>query len=90
MKTNNTTLAELVLSAQAAANKAQSAPDQLGRESIRLEEFAASGFDRADYLTWLNGFNAQVDMLDMFTRQDSPATTAAKKAAALAAEAAAR
>lgn len=90
MKTNNTTLADLVLSAQAAANKAQSAPDQLGRERIRLDEFTASGFDSRDYLTWLGAFNTQVDMLDMFTRQDSPATTAAKKAAALAAEAAAR
>jgi len=86
MKTT-TTLADLVLSAQAAANKAVSAPDQLARESIRLEEFAASGFDRADYLTWLNAFNAQLDMLTMFSTQDSPATTLAKRQAAVAAAA---
>ena len=87
MKTaTNTTLAAIVLSAQAAANKAVAAPDQLARESIRLEEFNAAGFDRADYLTWLNAFNAQLDMLVMFATQDSPATAAAKKAAAIAAQ----
>ena len=78
------TLADLVLSAQAAANKAVTAPDQLARETIRHEEFTAAGFDRGDYLTWKNAFNAQLDMLTMFATQDSPATQAAKKAAAAA------
>jgi len=83
---SSVTLADLVLSAQAAANHAVSAADQLARESIRLEEFSASGFDRADYLTWLGAFNAQLEMLAMYAKQDSPATAAAKKAAAPAAK----
>ena len=76
----NTTLADLVISAQAAANKAATAKDQLAQESVRLEEFAASGFDRVDYPTWLNAFNAQLQMHEAFNTQDSPATKAAKQA----------
>ena len=78
----NATLAEIVVSAQAAAQKAFAAADSLAQQSIKLEEFAASGFDRADYPTWENSFNAQVDMLQAFSQQDSPATKAAKVAAA--------
>jgi len=76
------TLAELTVSAQAAANKAAAdkSQDQLSHESIRLEEFAASGLDRADYVTWLGAFNAQLEMLLAYSKQDSPATAAAKKA----------
>jgi hypothetical protein len=80
----NTKLSELVVSAQAAAQKAFTANDTLAQQSLKLEEFAASGFDRADYPTWENAFNAQLEMLQNFSKQDSPATTAAKKQAALA------
>jgi hypothetical protein len=88
MKT--TTLAELVVSAQLAANKA-AAPnadgtvkDLMAIETLRLEEFANTGFDREDYSTWQNTFLNQLEMHVNFGKQDSPATTAAKKAAAAA------
>ena len=77
-----TTLADLVVSAQAAAQKAFTANDTLAQQSLKLEEFAVSGFDRADYPTWENAFNAQLEMLQNFSKQDSPATLAAKRAAA--------
>jgi hypothetical protein len=76
MKT--TTLAELVLSAQAAANKAVAVKDTLAQQTVKLEEFATSALDRADYPTWENAFHAQLDMLVNYARQDSPATAAAK------------
>ncbi|MGA2243816.1 MAG: hypothetical protein ABSH48_02360 [Verrucomicrobiota bacterium] len=78
----NTTLKDLVLSAQAAANEAAAAPDQLGLESVKLAKFSESGLDRLDYPTWCNSFDSQVQMIQVFGKQDSPATTAAKKAAA--------
>jgi hypothetical protein len=78
----NATLADIVVSAQAAAQKAFAGEDVLAQQSIKLEEFAATGFDRADYPTWENSFNSQVDMLKAFSVQDSPATTAAKRQAA--------
>ena len=80
----NTKLSDLVVSAQSAAQKAFTANDTLARQSLKLEEFAASGFDRADFPTWENAFNAQLEMLQNFSKQDSPATIAAKKAAATA------
>ena len=76
---------DIVLSAQAAANEAASAPDQLGSESVKLAKFSESGLDRADYPTWSNAFTSQAEMLQNFAKQDSPATIAAKKAAAVAA-----
>lgn len=76
----NTTLADLVKSAQAAANKAIAAPDSLAQQTIKLEEFAMANFDRADFATWENAFNAQLEMIQNFSKQDSPATIAAKKA----------
>lgn len=82
--TKTTTLADLVISAQAAAQKAYKAQDTLAQQSIKLEEFAASGIDREDYPTWENSFNAQLEMLTAFSKQDSPATAAAKKKAAAA------
>ncbi len=83
-KTNGSsvTLADLVVSAQAAAQKAFPANDTLAQQSLKLEEFTASGFDRADYPTWENAFNAQLEMLQNFSRQDSPATIAARRQAA--------
>ena len=77
----NTTLAELVLSAQAAANEAAAAPDTLGQQSLKLAKFSEAGFDRADFPTWENAFNQQLEMNQVFGKQDSPATAAAKKAA---------
>ena len=77
-------IADLVLSAQAAALKAATAKDQLAQQSIKLEEFAASGFDRLDFPMWENAFNGQIDTITNFAKQDSPATLAAKKAAAIA------
>jgi hypothetical protein len=83
----NTTLKDLVLNAQAAANEAASASDQLGRDAVALAKFNESGFDRADYPTWMNAFNTQLQIHDAFAKQDSPATAAAKKAAAASAKA---
>ena len=74
-----TKLSDLVLSAQAAANKAFEAKDALAVEETAHEAFAAAGFDRADYPTWLNAFGSQLELLRVFSRQDSPATIAAKK-----------
>ncbi len=78
----NTTLADLAISAQSAGQKVFKAADFLARESVKLEEFAASGFDRADYPTWEQSVNAQAEMLTNFSKQPSPATLAARKAAA--------
>ena len=81
------TLADLVTSAQAAANKAFAMPDRIAVLSTMLEEFAVSGFERSDVETWENAFNAQFEMLTNFSRQPSPATLAAQKAAQAAAAA---
>jgi len=78
----NTTLAQLVVSAQAAANEAAAATDALGQQSLKLAKFSEAGFDRADFPTWEQSFNTQLDMLAQFGKQDSPATAAARKAAA--------
>lgn len=77
-----TTLADLVVSAETAALKAFAAKDNLAKQSLKLEEFAASSFDRGDFSTWENSFNARLEMLTVFSREDSPATKAAKLAAA--------
>jgi hypothetical protein len=77
----NTTLAELVLSAQAAANEAAAATDELGRQSLKLAKFSESSFDRADFPTWENAFKQQLEMNQVFAKQDSPATATAKKVA---------
>jgi hypothetical protein len=78
------TLADLVVSAQLAANEAASASDALARQSLKLAKFEEAGFDRADFPTWENSFNAQIEMHQAFGTQDSPATKAAKIAAAAA------
>jgi len=77
-----TKLSDLVLSAQAAANKAFHATNTFEGKSIKLEEFRASEFDHNDFDTWESAFNAQLEMLKNFSMQDSPATTIAKKQAA--------
>jgi|GEM_PF-3965944 len=79
-----TTLADLVIHARNSGQKAFAAEDVLAQQSVKLEEFAASGFDRADFPTWEHSFNAEMEMLGAFSKQDSPATIAAKKAAATA------
>jgi hypothetical protein len=76
------TLADIVTTAQAAANEAVNAPNTLSRQSLKLAKFAETGFDPADFDTWESAFNAQADMMAQFGRQDSPATVAAQKAAA--------
>jgi len=87
----NTTLAQIVVSAQAAANKAAapnadgSAKDALSVQTLKLEEFANANFDRADFATWENSFRLQYETVKFFSKQDSPATAAAKRAAAAAA-----
>ena len=83
----NATLADIVLSARNAGQKAFAAKDALAQQTIKLEEFGISGFDRADFATWENEFNGTVELLTNFSKQDSPATLAAKKAAAAAAAA---
>jgi hypothetical protein len=80
----NTTLADLTISAQTAGQKVFAAHDLLARESVKLEEFAASSFDRADYPAWEQSVNAQAEMLATYSKQPSPATIAARKAAAAA------
>ncbi len=86
---SSVTLADLVINARNAGQKAFTAEDILAQQSIKLEEFAASGFDRADFPTWETSFNAEMEMLGVFSKQDSPATSAAKKAAATATQPAA-
>lgn len=74
----NTSLAEIVLSAQAAANEAYGAADSLQRQRIKLEKFELAEHAPADFPTWETSFNNQLDMLAAFSKQDSPATRAAK------------
>ena len=78
-------LAQIVLAAQAAANKAATAADPLAMQTIKLEEFAVASIDRADFGTFENSFIAQLEMILAFSKQDSPATAAAKRAAQAAA-----
>jgi len=80
MKT--TTLADLIINARSAAQKAFATADPLAQQSTKLEEFTVSGFDRTDFPTWENAFNAELDMLGVFSKQPSPATVAAAKSAA--------
>ena len=80
MKT--TSLADLIINARTAAQKSFTAPDPLTQQTTKLEEFSTSGFDRADFPTWENAFNAELEMLTVFSKQDSLATAAAKKLAA--------
>ncbi len=89
-KTNGSsvTLADIVLSAQAAGQKAFADPSALAQQMTKVEAFKASGFDALDFPTWENGFYAQLEMLTAFSKQSSPATAAATKAAALAEQAA--
>ena len=79
-------LADLVINARNSGQKAFAAADPLAQQSVKLEEFTASGFDRADFPTWESAFNAELEMLGVFSKQDSPATVAAKKAAVQPAE----
>lgn len=76
------TLADIVVSAQTGAQRAFMAPDLLARQSVKLAEFEASGFDRADFPSWESSFNAQMDMLSTFSKQPSVATLAAQRDAA--------
>lgn len=78
----NTTLADIVTSAQLTGQKVFKAQDLLAAESIKLEDFATTGFDRADYPTWEHSVDSQVETLKAFSVQPSPATVAARKAAA--------
>lgn len=80
-----TTLADLVLNAQASANKAFQLESPIARLKTKTQEFEAAAFHEDDFTTWENAFNAQLDMLTHFSQLDSPATEAAKKAAAIAA-----
>ena len=80
----STTLADIVINARNVAQKAFASKDTLAQQSVKLEEFAASEFDRADFPTWENAFNAELEMLGVFSKQDSPATKAAKIAASAA------
>jgi hypothetical protein len=79
---NNVTLAQLVIAAQAAANKVAALPtqDALTVQTVKLEEFATAGFDRADFANFENAFNTQLDLVKTLGTQDSPATKAAKAA----------
>ncbi len=74
------TLADIVISAQAAANEAFAAPNSFSRQQLKLAKFSESGFDQADFDNWESSFNSQLDMLATFSKQPSVATAAAKKA----------
>ena len=76
------TLADIVTSAQAAANEAFAAPNDFSRQQLKLAKFSETGFDAADFGNWESSFNAQLDMLATFSKQPSVATAAAQKAAA--------
>ena len=78
------TLADIVISAQAAAVKALAAADSLAQQSVKLEEFSLSGFDRLDFPNWENAYHTQLDSLATLAKQPSLATLAAQKAAAAA------
>jgi hypothetical protein len=83
MKTNTNgsgiTLADLVINARNAAQKAFTEPSQLAAQLTKLDEFKASGLDALDFSTWENAFNAEMEMLKAFSKQPSPATAAAAK-----------
>jgi len=83
MNTNTTgasiTLADLVLSAQAAATKATALATKLEQQTVKLQAFTESKFHPDDFPTWENAFQAQLEMLAVFSKQSSPATTAATK-----------
>jgi len=80
-----TTLADLALTAQAAANEAYSAKELFERTNIKLDKFRAAGHESGDFPVWENLFNAQLEMLGHYSAQPSPATIEAAKAAAKAA-----
>jgi hypothetical protein len=71
-------LAQLIQSAQSAANKAHEVIELLDKAAIKLNEFHQSGLAKADFPTWEQHFNAQLDLLAHFAKQETPATTAAK------------
>lgn len=81
------TLADLIIHARNAAQKAFAANDVLAQQTTKLEEFGISDFDRDDFPTWEGAFNAELEMLAVFSKQDSIATVAAKRTAAAAAAA---
>lgn len=81
----STTLADLVISARLAAQKAFALKEPFAQQSLKLDEFKAGGFDAGDFPTWETAFNSELEMLGHFSKQPSPATEAANKAAALAA-----
>lgn len=76
----NATIADLIINARSAAQKAFPAKTALEQQNIKLAEFATSGFDAADFPMWENTFLSEIEMLGVFSKQDSPATEAAKKA----------
>ena len=73
------TLADLILNARNAAQKAFSEPSQLAAQLTKLDQFKSSGFAALDFSTWENAFNTEMDMLTAFSKQPSPATAAAAK-----------
>ena len=81
-KPSATTLADLVITARLAAQKAFALKEPLAIARTKLEEFTASGFDALDFPTWEQSFLAELEMLGVFSQQDSLATAAAKRAAA--------
>jgi len=78
---SSVTLANLVIHARNSAQKAFTEPSQLAAQLTKLDQFKASGFEALDFSTWESAFNAELEMLTAFSRQPSPAATAAKKLA---------
>jgi len=79
----NTTLFDLNQSAATAAVTALG-KDALATESLKLEAFTASAFDRADFSQWQAYFTNHVANYTSLQAQPSPATKAANIAAAAA------
>ena len=76
-----TTLADLVVHAQKAANTAHAAATVLEQQTAKIQAFTDSGFHAADFQTWESAFQSQIQMLEAFTKQPSPAAAAAAKVA---------
>ena len=79
----NLTQADIILSAQAAALKAHPLKNELQVQTLKLEEFALTGFTEEDYAMWENAFMRQVEDIKTFSKFDAPSVMAAKRLAAV-------
>ncbi|HEV2694230.1 MAG TPA: hypothetical protein VG347_15155 [Verrucomicrobiae bacterium] len=78
MITKLPTLADIVLSAQAAANTAVSITTTLERQASKLKAFADSNFHADDFPNWENAFYEQLQNIENLAKQPSIASKAGK------------